>query len=149
MLLLALTVIGIPWAINKYVAWNFVKQEVLFTDKGIREAFRGSSDLVRGRWWHTVRVAGFLWLVSVVVGPVASFALIFTTLPLIWINLLGALIFSLLIPYVAIGETLLYFDLQARAQTEPAKPPRSWRPWRPRQFGRVAGDPAPQPAPSG
>jgi hypothetical protein len=148
-LLLALTVIGIPWAVNKYVAWNFVKQEVLFTDKGIREAFRGSSDLVRGRWWHTVRVAGFLWLVSVVVGPVASFALIFTTLPLIWINLLGALIFSLLIPYVAIGETLLYFDLQARAETEPAKPRRSWRPWRPRQFGRVVGDPAPQPAPSG
>ncbi|MBA3866948.1 MAG: hypothetical protein H0X42_11495 [Solirubrobacterales bacterium] len=147
--LLAATVIGLPWAINKYVAWNFVKQEVLFTDKGIRESFRGSSDLVRGRWWHTVRVAGFLFLVSVVVGPVASFALIFTTLPLIWINLLGALIFSLLIPYVAIGETLLYFDLQARAATEPVKPRRSWRLWQPRRFGRVVRDPSPQAAMSG
>ena len=65
------------------------------------------------------------------------------------INLLGALIFALLIPYVAIGQTLLYFDLQARAEEEPAKPRRSWRPWRPRQFGRVVADPAPQPATSG
>lgn len=140
---LAITIVGLPWAINKYVAWNFVKQEVLFTDKGIRASFRASSDLVRGRWWHTVRVAGFLFVLSVVVGPVASFALIFTTLPLIWINLLGALIFSLLIPYVAIGETLLYFDLQARAETEGVKPRRSWRLWRPRQFGRAVSEPTP------
>jgi hypothetical protein len=87
-------------------------------------------------------VAGFLWLVSVVVGPMASFALIFTTLPLIWINFVGSLIFALLIPYVAIGETLLYFDLQARAETEPAKPRRSWRVWQPRRFGRVLSEPA-------
>lgn len=139
---LFLTFIGIPFAVYKYVAWNFVKQEVLFTDKGIRDAFHGSSDLVRGRWWHTVRVAGFLWLLSIVVGPVASFALIFTSLPFFWINLLGALIFSLLIPYVAIGETLLYFDLQARAETEPVKPRRSWRIWHPRRFGRVVSEPA-------
>ena len=147
--LLAITVVGLPWAVYNYVAWSFVKQEVLFTDKSIRGALRGSRDLVRGRWWHTLRVAGFLFLVSIAVGPVLSFALIFTSLPLIWINFVGSLIFALLIPYVAIGETLLYFDLQARAETEPAKPRRSWRPWRPRQFGRVLADPAPQPATSG
>ncbi len=119
--LLLLTVIGIPYAIYKYVAWSFVKEEVLFEDKGVREAMRGSSQLVRGRWWHTVRVAGFLFLVGIVAGPALTVALIFTALPLIWINLLVSLIFALLIPYVAIGETLLYFDLQARAETEPAK----------------------------
>jgi hypothetical protein len=123
-LALALTVIGLPWAVNKYVAWQFVQQEVLFTDKSIREAFRGSSQLVRGRWWHTVRVAGFLWLISVVVGPVLGFALIFTNFSLLLINLLGSLVFALLIPYVALGHTLLYFDLQARAETEPARPGR-------------------------
>jgi hypothetical protein len=146
---LVLTVVGIPFAVYKYVAWSFVKQEILFEDKSIREAFHGSADLVRGRWWHTVRVAAFLLLVSVVTGPVLTLALIFTALPLIWINLLGSLVFALLIPYVALGETLLYFDLAARAEVEPAKPPRSWRPWRPRQFGRIRRDPAPQPAPSG
>jgi hypothetical protein len=40
--LLAITVIGLPWAINKYVAWSFVKQEVLFTDKSVRGAMRAA-----------------------------------------------------------------------------------------------------------
>jgi hypothetical protein len=121
---LAITVVGLPLAINKYVAWQFVQQEVLFTDKSIREAFRGSTELVRGRWWHTVRVAGFLWLLSVVVGPVLGFALIFTDFSLLLINLLGSLVFALFVPYVALGRTLLYFDLQARAETEPVEPKR-------------------------
>jgi hypothetical protein len=137
-LLLALTIIGIPIAIWKYVSWQFVQQEILFGDKPIPEAFRGSSRLVRGRWWRTVRVAGFLWLISVVTGPVLGFALIFTPLPLIWINVVGTVVFALLVPYVAIGRTLLYFDLAARQQeaaTEPARRRRWWS--RPR--------PSPQP----
>ncbi len=146
---LVLTIVGIPFAAYKYVAWSFVKQEILFEGKGIREAFHGSADLVRGRWWHTLRTAGFLFLVSIVVGPVLTFALIFTTLPLIWVNFLGSLIFALLIPYVAIGETLLYFDLKARAEVEPVKPARSWKVWRPRRFGRVVRQPQPRTAPSG
>lgn len=133
-LLLALTIVGIPIAIWKYVSWQFVQQEILFGDKPVQEAFRGSSRLVRGRWWRTVRVAGFLWLISVATGPVLGFALIFTALPLIWINILGSLVFALLVPYVAIGRTLLYFDLAAREQeaaAEPTRPRRWWSRLRP------------------
>ncbi len=137
--------IGLPWALWKLVGWRFVQQEVLFTDKSIREAFRASSELVRGRWWHTARTALFLSLVTAVTGPALTIALFFTSLPLIWINTIGAVIFALLIPYVAIANTLLYFDLEERAATEPARPRRSWRPWRPRRFGRR---PVPTPAPS-
>lgn len=133
-LLLAITVIGLPYAIYKYVAWQFVQQEILFEDKGFKEAFHGSSDLVRGRWWHTVRVAGFLWLVSIVTGPVLGFALIFVNLSLLWINLIGSVVFALLIPYVALGHTLLYFDLGARAEESPARPRRGLRQrWRQRR----------------
>lgn len=114
--LMAITVIGIPFAIWKLVGWSFVGQEVLFTDKSLRESFRGSSELVRGRWWRAVRVVVFLVAVLFVAGPVLTLGLIFTPLPFLLINLLGALIFSLLLPYVAIGQTLLYFDLQARAE---------------------------------
>jgi hypothetical protein len=145
--LVAVTIIGFPFAIWKLVGWSFVQQEILFSDKPIREAFRGSSDLVRGRWWHTVRPVLFFTLITIVTGPMLTFALIFTMFPLFWTNVIGALIFALLIPYVALGYTLLYFDLQARAETEPAKPRRSWRLWRPRTFGRVV--PAPKPAAGG
>jgi hypothetical protein len=131
LLLLLLTVVGIPIAAWKYVSWLFVQQEVLFTDKSIREAFRGSSALVRGRWLHTVRVAGVLWLLSVAAGPLLGFALIFTGFSLVWINLLGSVVFALFIPYVAVGQTLLYFDLQVRAETEPVKKRRLLRRLRP------------------
>jgi hypothetical protein len=147
--LLAITVIGLPFAIWKLVGWSFVGHEVLFTDKSLRESFRGSSELVRGRWWRALRVVLFLSALLLVAGPVLTLGLIFTPLPFLAINLLGALIFALLIPYAAIGQTLLYFDLQARTEGEPAKPHRSWRPWRPRQFGRRLPEPAPQPAGSG
>jgi hypothetical protein len=114
--LMAITVIGIPFAIWKLVGWSFVGQEVLFTDKSLRESFHGSSELVRGRWWHAVRVVVFLAALLLVAGPVLTLGLIFTPLPFLAINLLGALIFALLIPYATIGQTLLYFDLQARAE---------------------------------
>jgi hypothetical protein len=132
-LLLALTIIGIPFAIWKYVEWQFVQQEILFRDKGIRAAFRGSTQLVRGNWWRTVRIAGFLWLISIVAGPVLGFALIFTPLSLTWANLAGSVVFALLNPYVAIGRTLLYFDLAARQQEAVAEPKRRrwWQWWRP------------------
>ncbi|HEX4096894.1 MAG TPA: hypothetical protein VHX64_09205, partial [Caulobacteraceae bacterium] len=126
-LLLALTVIGLPWAIWKLVGWSFVQQEVIFTDKGFRESFRASSELVRGRWFRTARVILIFYVVSVAAGPMLTFALIFTALPLIWINLIGSLVFALLIPFVAMGETFLYFDLGVREEEEPVKPRRGVR----------------------
>ncbi len=127
---LFITVIGIPYGIYKFVCWQFVQQEILIGDKGIRDAFRGSSDRVRGRWWHAVRALGFFWLLSIAAGPVLGFTLIFTNFSLLWINVIGSIVFALLVPYVALGRTLLYFDLGARAEAEPAKP---WRERLPRR----------------
>jgi hypothetical protein len=121
---LAITIIGIPIAIYKIVCWQFVQQEILLEDKGIREAFHGSSERVRGRWWHAVRALGFFWLLSIAAGPVLGFTLIFTNFSLLWINVIGSVVFALLVPYVALGRTLLYFDLGARAEEAPAK---RWR----------------------
>ncbi len=129
-LLLAITIIGLPWAIWKLVGWSFVQQEVIFTDKSFRESFRESSELVRGRWFRTARVVLIFYVIGIATGPMLTFALIFTALPLIWINLIGSLVFALLIPFVAMGETFLYFDLGVREETEPAKPRRSWRVWK-------------------
>jgi hypothetical protein len=129
-LALFITVIGIPFAIYKFVCWQFVQQEILIEDKGIREAFRASSNRVRGRWWHAVRALGFFWLLSIAAGPVLGFTLIFTNFSLLWINVIGSVVFALLAPYVALGRTLLYFDLGVRAEEEPAKP---WRERLPRR----------------
>jgi hypothetical protein len=56
---------------------------------------------------------------------------------------LGSLVVALLVPYVTLGHTLLYFDLGARQAEEPAKPRRRWLPW----WRRRPTPAAPQPAP--
>ena len=152
-LALALTVIGLPFAVWKLVGWAFVQEEVIFTDKSFRESFRASSELVRGRWLRTARVIVIFYVIGIAAGPLLTFALIFTALPLFWINVIGSLVFALLIPFTALGGTFLYFDLSVREEEEPSKPRRSWRPWHPRQFGRIVPEPGigtgPAVAPSG
>ncbi|MFN8160837.1 MAG: hypothetical protein U0R52_07320 [Solirubrobacterales bacterium] len=139
---LVLTVIGIPIAARKVVDWLFVQQEVLFRDRSVRDAVRASSDTVRGSWWWALRVALVLWVLSLVVGPVLTFALIFANLSLPLINLIGSVIFALLIPYLAIAGTLLFFDLEERIAVSGPVPRGRWKrslPWR--QPG-TAPDPA-------
>jgi hypothetical protein len=98
--------------------------------QGHPRRLRGSSDRVCGRWWHAVRALGFFWLLSIAAGPVLGFTLVFTNFSLLWINVIGSVVFALLVPYVALGRTLLYFDLGVRAEEEPAKP---WREQQPRR----------------
>jgi hypothetical protein len=126
--LLIFTVIGIPFGIYFYFAWQLVQQEILFRDVSMREAFQGSSALVRGHWWRTVVVIGVLSLLALVTGPILGFFLIFLNLSPVLVNLIGSVVFALLIPYVAIGRTLLYFDLGAREAEEGERPRRRWLP---------------------
>ena len=112
--LLLLTIIGIPYAIKKFVDWQFAQQEILFEDRSIREALRGSTRVVHGHRWHTAAVAATLWVLSQIPGPVLGFALLLTTIPVSTVNLIGAIVFALLLPYVGVGRTLLYLDLIAR-----------------------------------
>ncbi len=124
---LALTVIGIPIAIRKYVDWTFVQQEIIFNDRSIREAMRESSNAVRGKWWWTVRVVAVFWVIGVAVGPILTFALIFANYSLIVVNLIASIVYAILVPYVAAGRTLLYFDLEKRLEGRAPVPRRDWR----------------------
>ena len=85
--------------------------------RSIGDALRGSTHRVRRHWWHTGAVAGTFWLLSQIPGPALGFALLFTTIPITTVNLIGSVVFALTIPYVGIGRTLLYLDLGARKET--------------------------------
>ena len=63
-------------------------------------------------------MAGTFWLLSQIPGPALGFALLFTTIPITTVNLIGSVVFALTIPYVGIGRTLLYLDLGARKETQ-------------------------------
>ncbi|MBN1530398.1 MAG: hypothetical protein JW895_15155 [Thermoleophilaceae bacterium] len=120
--LLVLSVIGIPVAVRKYVDWQFIQQSILFEDESVPSALRRSTDVVRGRWWRTARVTGFFFLVSVVAGPALSVGLIFADLSLPVINLIGSILFAVIAPYVTLGRTLLFLDLQAHPAQVPGRP---------------------------
>jgi hypothetical protein len=129
--LMIITIIGIPFAIYFYVAWQFIPQVVLFEDRSIRGSLRRSHEMVRRHWWLTVRVVALLALIGVITGPVLGFFLIFLNFSPITVNAIGSLVFALLIPYVAVGRTLLYLDLTSREAEAPA--PGRWRRWLPRR----------------
>src|SRR5262245_58736759 len=129
--LMIVTVIGIPFAIYFYIAWQFIQQVIIFENRSIREAFSRSHELVRGHWWLTIRVVALLWLIGLVTGPILGFILIFLNLSPVLVNAIGSLVFAVLIPYVALGRTMLYLDLTSREAEAPA--PGRWRRWLPRR----------------
>jgi hypothetical protein len=75
--------------------------------------------VVHGHWWRTGLIAAAFWILSQIPGPALGFALLFTTVPLETVNLIGSVVFALLVPYIEIGRTLLYFDVMAREQEAP------------------------------
>ncbi len=117
--LLTVSVIGLPIAARKYVDWQFIQQTIFFEEASIRDAFRRSTELVRGRWWRTARVTGIFFLVSIVAGPALTVGLIFADLSLPVISLIGSILFALIAPYTTLGRTLLFLDLE----THPAEVP--------------------------
>ncbi len=118
--LMVVTVIGIPFAAYFYVAWQFVQQEILFEDRSIRESLRGSHARVRGHWLRALVVTAILAVIAVVIGPVLGFFLIFLNLSAVLVNLIASVIYGLVLPYVALGRTLLYLDLCSREEAEEA-----------------------------
>jgi len=118
-LLLVLTVIGIPYALKKAVDWAFVQQVAGFEDRRGRDAFRGSRNLVRGHWWRVALITSMLLLVLIVTGPFLGVLVIFVTdAPLATINFFGTLLFALVLPFTSVALSLLYLDLAVRRDSE-------------------------------
>jgi hypothetical protein len=112
LLLLAATVIGLPYAVKKAVDWAFVQQSAGFDGLRGRAALSGSTDLVRGYWWRVASIAFVLVALLVLAGPFLGIAIIFATdAPLATINLFVSLFYAFLVPLTAVALTLLYLDL--------------------------------------
>jgi hypothetical protein len=104
--LMAITIIGIPFAIYFGVRWSFILQTILIEGSGITESLSRSSNLVEGNWW---RVFGIMLLVALIVLAI-SFALSF--IPVIG-SIIGTVVAT---PIMAAAQTLLYYDLRYRKE---------------------------------
>ena len=114
LLLLFVSIIGIPWAIRQAIRWAFFPQVLVFERRPRGAGLGRSSELVRGRWWRTAALPsswGSSRCSALVVG--LGLVLLFTTAPLPLVNIIGALV-NVGAPYVAVALTLAYGDRVAR-----------------------------------
>ena len=104
--------VGAPWGIRQLVRYQFVPQAVTYDDRAGQGALDRSSELVRGRWFHTALVAavvnGFVGFTALVVALLLL--VVAASIPLWVFSVLAALVYALTVPLAAIAMTLLYGD---------------------------------------
>jgi hypothetical protein len=78
-----------------------------------------STDLVRGRWWHTGIFVALLNAVVIGVNLLVGVVLlvIFSGLPLAIFSALVTLVYGLVVPVTALALTLLYGDAVTQKMT--------------------------------
>jgi ABC-type sugar transport system permease subunit len=122
-ILLTITIIGIPLAIHRFVRWSLFAQACVLDDLPAVESPDRSSELVRGQWWRTFGFTALVDVLAVLSGPLFGVGLLLLTdHSLNFINLAAALVYTVTVPYATIQLTLYYFDLEARgpAEAQPA-----------------------------
>ena len=107
---MAITIIGIPFAVYFGIRWFGIPQAVILEAKNPREALSRSSDLVKNTWW---RVFGILSVIVLIAGAIGSILGI-TVGRIPWVG--QCLVTMLVTPIGVIGATLLYYDLVFRKE---------------------------------
>jgi hypothetical protein len=116
-LVLLVTVAGIPVAVYLLVRWAVVPQACVIEKLPARSALRRSAELVRGRWWRTFGITATVNVLAALSGPVVGLIALFmvTSASLNAINLIGSIVYMFTIPLAAVAVSLLYFDLAAES----------------------------------
>lgn len=110
--LAAVTIVGIPLAIYLLVRWAFFPQAVIIDGRSPSEALSVSARIVKGQWWRTF---GILLLVSLLASlPAIAVGMLFASAATIASGLASAVVAVIVLPFIAGGSTLLYFDLRSR-----------------------------------
>lgn len=108
---LALTVVGIPWAVARTVRWLFVAHAVIVDGAAPRQAAALSAAAVAGRWWHTAGISLSLVAIGALPGPLLGIVLMVAASRSVgFVNGLSSLVYAALLPLSVIGLTLLYLD---------------------------------------
>ena len=144
--LLAITIIGIPFAIYFATRWGFYAQAVLIEEHSATNALKRSRELVKGTWWRVFGIMLAIFLLAFMIQAVLQFSLLFVfgftkeisgeggLLEMFrrmfspeltaWDGLaayviqsfINDVVNSLMLPLTPVGITLLYFDQRIRKE---------------------------------
>lgn len=113
-LLLAITIVGIPWAIRQAIRWLFTEQAVMLEGASAADALKRSSDAVLGSWWRTFAISLVIGIVGGVPGGILTG--LFSLAPPLVSGTVAAVVNAVLLPFAAAAITMLYFDLKIRKE---------------------------------
>jgi hypothetical protein len=99
-----------------WLRWTFSLQAVMLEKRQNWSALDASADAVRGSWWRTLLYVLTIVLVAIVPATLVASGAIY--LPVLASAIIIAGVTALVIPFVILGQTFLYFDLKARRQTD-------------------------------
>ncbi len=109
---LAISVVGIPWAFRFSVRWAFIEEAILLDGTASKSAMAASQRAVDGRWWYTAACLLALSAIGFLLGPAIAFLMLFLTSTSVYVvNVVSSLVFVAVVPFVAVAQALLYFDL--------------------------------------
>ncbi|HEV2129155.1 MAG TPA: hypothetical protein VGR22_11095, partial [Thermomicrobiales bacterium] len=104
-----LTVIGLPWAIERAVRWSFVAPAVLLDDTPPHQAPARSAIAVKGRWWRTAATLLVVTVLGTVPGPLLGIVLLVTESRAIdEINAWSSAIYAVTLPFAILSTAVLY-----------------------------------------
>jgi hypothetical protein len=111
---LAISIVGLPWAVHRSVCWLFVEQEAIFENQQPGEALTSSRLLVKGSWLRTLGFITVSAILLVLPGPIIGLGmLLFASPPASdTVYLVNGLLYGLLLaPIFAVCKVLFFFDL--------------------------------------
>ena len=117
-LVLFLSVVGIPLGFWFLIRYQFMPQVVVTEDRKGKDALARSSQLVSGRWWHTALMVGLFNVLVAASGLVVGLLLLVLVsgIPLWLFSVLITLVYALIVPLAAVAQTLLFGDAVAQSQ---------------------------------
>ena len=104
--LMAITIVGIPFAIYYMVKWIFVTHVILFEGKGVTESLSRSSEITRGNWWRIVGYAIVFIIITAIISGILG------RIPVVG----GAIGTIITMPITVISTTLIYFTLRVEKE---------------------------------
>ncbi len=119
--ILMVSIIGIPWGIRQIVRYQLVPQVIVHEETDARDSLQRSTELVHGRWLHTAfATTAINGMVFVTVMGLSLLLLVgATSIPLWAFSALVTLLFILVAPLAAIAMNLVYGDAIAATQGAP------------------------------
>ena len=121
--LYALTIVGIPWALLRFARAFYIPQAVIYEADDREEAIHDSERVANVNLRRTVLTQFVLSVVTLLTGPILAIFLLLAipSRPVDLVNYVSSIVFAFIYPLSAIGMSLLYNELRPTVRTvEPA-----------------------------